>query len=149
MPVHPQVQTLQPAAEPVGGLLAPVMGQAHGAHIELAGPEGVDQAQGLHVVGDAQVAPALVALNVVGGDDHHHLGLLLHLHEHPDLAVGPEAGENPGGVEVVKEFAAEFQIQLAAEFPDPLADPFRLELYVFIVVKTDAIHILILSCQTP
>jgi biofilm protein TabA len=43
-------------------------------------------------------------------------------------------------VVVVKEFAAELQIQLAAELTDALADLFRLHPEVFVVVKADRLH---------
>lgn len=84
---------------------------------------------------------ALVALYVVGGDDHNDLRFLFHRHEHTDLAVRLEPGKNPGGVEIVEQLAAEFQIQLAAKLPDPLADALGLEHYVLIVVKTQTSHI--------
>ncbi len=50
------------------------------------------------------------------------------LGQHADLAVRLEAGQHPAGVEVVKELAAELQVQLAAELVDALLDVLGLEL---------------------
>ena len=61
--------------------------------------------------------------------------------EHLHLAVGLEAGQDPGRVIVVEELAAEFQIELAAEGVDPLADVLGLEPHVLVVVKTDPLHV--------
>ena len=92
------------------------------------------------VVGDAEVAAALAALDVVGGDGDDDLGLVLHFEQHSDLAVGREAGEDAGGVVIVEELAAEFEIQLAAEFADAVADVLRLQLEVLVVVKAYPVH---------
>ena len=127
--------------EGVGDGLAPVVGDDHGADVQADAPKGVDQAEGVVLIGDAQIAPALGALNIVGRDGNDDLGLVLHLQQHLDLAVRLKAREHPGGVVVVKELAAEFQIQLAAEFADAVADVLRLELYIFLVVKADAVHL--------
>ena len=42
--------------------------------------------------------------------------------EHTDFAVRLEARQDPGGVEIIEELPAEFQIQLPAELADPLPD---------------------------
>ena len=87
-----------------------------------------DWPEHVHIVGNAQVSPDLVLLNVGGADSDDHLSLILELGEHSDLAVGGKAGEHPGGVIVVKKLAAELQIELAAELADPLLDMERLGL---------------------
>ena len=56
------------------------------------------------------------------------------------LAVRREAGKNPGSVQIVKQFAAEFQVQLVAELGDPLPDVLGLHGSVFVVVKSDSCH---------
>jgi hypothetical protein len=40
--------------------------------------------------------------------------------EHSNFAVRLKAGQNPGGMEIVKQLAAELQVQLAAEMANPL-----------------------------
>lgn len=118
--------------------LAAVVRDDDTADVQPAALECVDQAQGVVVVGDAEVAAALVALDIVGRDGDDDLRVVAHLHEHAHLAVGGEARQHARCVVVVKEFAAELQIQLAAELADALADLFRLHLEVFIVDKAVA-----------
>mgnify|MGYP000683052023 FL=1 len=73
------------------------------------------------------------------GDDHlHRVPQLL---EHTDLAVRLEPGQHPGCVVVVKELAAELQIELVAELADPLPDVGRLELQILLIVKAELVHL--------
>ena len=110
--------------------------QHHGIDIETAAAEYVDQAQYVQIVGDAQIAANLVLFNIIGVDDNDDLRLILELHEHLQLGIGLEARQNARCVIVVKEFAAELQIELAAEFGDTVADMLRLHFKIFFVVKT-------------
>ena len=135
-----QSQLLETELELFRRALAAKMREHHAADVEPAAAERVDQAEGVLVIGDAEVAAALVALDVVRRDDDDDLRVVLHLHEHAHLAVRLEARQDAGGVIIVKELAAEFQIELAAEKVDPLADLFRLHAHVFVVVKTDQLH---------
>ena len=140
MPPDLEPQALQPLLEgfPRRGVEVE-LGDDHAAHIEADAPEGVDEAQQVQVVGDAQVPPHLVLLDVPGVDDHDDLRLVLHGEEHPHLAVRLEAGEHPGGVVVVKELAPELQVQLAPELADALPDVGGLGLQVHGVVKADLV----------
>ena len=99
--------------------------------------EGVDQAQHVRVVGDAKVPPDLVFLNVAGVDDDDDLRLVLHLLQHLHLAVRQKARQHPGGVVVVKQFAAKLQIELAPKQVDALPDLLRLRAEILLVVKAD------------
>ena len=145
--VHPDAQGLQALDELVRNGLAPVVGDDHAADVKPDAPERVDQAQGVVVIGDAQVAPALAALNVVSGNGDDDLRLVLHLQQHLHLAVRRKARQHPGGVEIIKELAAEFQVQLAAELGDAVADILGLELHIFFVVKTKPVHLSIPNCK--
>ena len=140
MPVHADAERLEPALELLGRGLAAVVRDDDAADIQSAALKRVDQAQGVVVIGDAEIAAALVALDIVGRDGDDDLRVVLHLHEHAHLAVGGEARQHARRVVVVKEFAAELQIQLAAELTDALADLFRLHPEVFVVVKADRLH---------
>ena len=140
MPAGFDPQALHPALEGVGGGLTGVLGDHHAAHQQALSPEGVDQAEHIHIVGDAQVAPDLVLLDVAGTDGDDDLHRVPQLLEHADLAVRLEPGQHPGGVVVVKELAAEFQIELVAELADALPDMGGLELQVFLIVKADPVH---------
>ena len=133
-------QALQPLLERVGGGLAGVPGDHYAAHVQAHGAEGVDQAEHIAVIGDAQVAPDLVFLDVAGVDGDDNLCLVLHFGKHPDLAVRLEPRQHPGSVEVVKQLAAELQVELAAELGDAVADMLGLKLKVHFVIKTDLGH---------
>ena len=56
--------------------------------------------------------------------------------EHPELAVGLEAGQYAAGVVVVEELAAEFEVKLARELCDALLNVLRLDGDVFVVVES-------------
>ena len=140
VPEHLHPQRLQPLLEGLGGGLGVVLGQHHAAHIQPDAPEGVDEPQHVHVVGDAQISPHLVLLNVRGVDDDEDLRLVLHLQQHLHLAVRHKARQHPGGVEVVEQLPAELQVQLAPKVGDALLDLLRLHPHVFVVVKTDGTH---------
>ena len=145
MPVHADAERLEPALELFRRGLAAVVRDDDAADVQPAALECVDQAQGVVVVGDAEVAAALVALDIIRRDGDDDLRLVAHLHEHAHLAVGGEARQHARCVVVVKEFAAELQIQLAAELADALADLFRLHPEVFVIVKADRLH----RCFSP
>ena len=149
MAVDRHIERFEPLLELGHRALLAAVRDAHAADVQPAGTESVDKAQRLHVVGDAEIAAALVALDIVCGDCHDDLAFRLHLHEHADLAVRPEARQNARGVEIVKEFAAELQIELAAELIDALADALRLEPDILVVVKADLSHIFLPLFYSP
>ena len=130
-------QLAQPLDKGIGRRLAGVLGDDHGAHIEPQIAEHVDEPQHIGVVADAQVAPHLVLLNIAGADGHHDLHVVLQRPQHPDLAVRLEPRQHAGGVVVVKQLAAELQIQLAAKLGPPRRDMLRLQLQVLVVVESD------------
>ena len=136
----PDAQHLEALDELLGGALLAVVGDHDAADVEADAPEGVDEAQGVLVIGDPQIAAALGALDVVRREHDHDLRVVLHLQQHLHLAVRLKARQNPGGVIVVKELPAEFQIQLAAELGNPVPDVLGLKLHIFLVVETDSGH---------
>ena len=129
-------QRFQPPDECLGIVLPGVLGDDHAAHIEAQRAEHVDQPQYVIVIGDAQIAPNFAFFNIAGADGHHDLHLVLHGAQHPDLAVRLKARQYPAGMVVVKQLAAELQIQLAAELCAALANMLRLQRQIFVVVKT-------------
>ena len=137
VPVDLHAQRLQLALERLGGLLARVLRDDDAADIEPDGTERVDQAHDVQIVGNAEIAPALVHFNVGCVDGNDDLRLLLELQQHLHLAVRLEAGQDARGVIVVKKLAAEFQIELAAEMRDALQDPFGLQLQILLIVKSN------------
>ena len=141
MQIGADAQHLEPLAEGIGDGLAAVVRDDDAADVQADAAEGVDQAQGVVLVGDAEVAAALRALDIIRGDGDDDLRLVLHLEQHLHLAVRLEAGEHARGVVVVEQLAAEFQIQLAAEFADAVPDVLGLELHIFLIVKADPVHL--------
>ena len=71
--------------------------------------------------GDAVVAAHLAADDVLGADDDDDLGLLLELQQHLQLGVRLKAGQHAGGVVIIEQLAAEFQIQFIVKLLDALA----------------------------
>ena len=140
MAIDLQPQFLQASLKGIGGGLAGVLGDHNAAHIQTAGAENVDQAQHIHIIGDAQIAANLVLLDVGGVDDDDDLRVVLQLLQHTDLAVGGEPGQHAGGVIVVKQLAAKLQIELAAKLGDALSDMLRLHLQIFLVVESASHH---------
>ncbi len=132
-----RVETLDKGVRRV---LPRVLRDAHAADVQSQRAERVDQAQAVVIVGDAKVAAHLVFFNVAGVDGDDDLHIVAQLLEHADLAVGLEAGQHARGVIIVEQLAAEFQIKLAAELADALADVRGLHGKVLVVVKADFSH---------
>lgn len=131
-------QAFQAAAERAGRGLVRVVGDHHTAGGEAHGAEDVHEAQHVLVVGDAQVSADLALLDVVGVDGDDDLHLVGQALEHADLGVGLEPGQHARGMVVVEQLSAEFQIELAAELIDAVADMLGLKRDVLVVVEPDA-----------
>ena len=99
--------------------------------------KGVDQAQHVHVIGDAVVATHFVADDILSADDDYDLGLVLQLQQHLQFGIRVESGQYPGSMVVIKQFAAELQIQFVVKLGNPLTDVRRLHGQVFVVIKSD------------
>ena len=140
MPVAADPQLFQPVKESVRRILSAVTGQHHAAHIQPHVPENINQAEDVLIIGDTQISPHFILLNVPGVDGDDDLHIILQLLKHPDLAVRFKARQYPGGMIVVKQLPAEFQIQLPAELVDPLFDLFRLRSEIFLIVKPNGSH---------
>ena len=149
MPEGADAQTVQPLFKGLHLRCSGVLGHAHAAHIQAHLLKRVDQAQHVQIVGDAVVTADLVADDVLGADNDDHLGLILQLQQHLQLGIGLEAGQHAGGVVVIEQLAAEFQIQLVVELRDPLPDVLRLHLQVFVVVKSFFHSLLLFLISVP
>ena len=139
--VDGNVDRLQPLFKLHRRGLRLVARQHDAADVQTVAAEGLYQAQHVRVVGDVEVAALLALFDIAGVDRDDDLRLILELEQHLHLAVRLEARQHPRRVIVVEELAAEFQIELAAEGADPLADVLGLELHILVVVETDALHI--------
>ena len=134
-------KALQPPLKSHCGALPGIPGQHHAAYIQPIFPECVDQAHHIQIIGNTQITPALILLNVIGIDGNDNLCLVLQLHQHSHLAVRQEARQHPGRMEVIKQLAAEFQIELAAKICHPLLNLLGLKRQVFLIVKSDFLHV--------
>ena len=72
----------QLALEEIGCLLSGVLGDDDTADIEPPVREGLNQAEHIHIVGDAEIVTYLVLLDVGGIDGDDDLGLVGELHQH-------------------------------------------------------------------
>ena len=137
--VDRDAQRLELALEVLGlTVVISPLGHDDAAHVEPVAAEGVDVAQQVVLVGDAQVRADLVAGEVLGVDRHDDLDLVGQLGEHDDLVVRSEARQHARGVHVVNELAAELQIELAAELGAALRDVAGLHPQVLVAVESDA-----------
>ena len=64
------------------------------AEVQPYAAERVDEAQSVLIIGDAEIAAVLTALNIIGGDGDYDLRHVAHLKEHAHLAVGVEARQH-------------------------------------------------------
>ena len=99
--VDTDAERLQLAFEEVGGVLTAVLRDDDASDIQPDGAEGVDQTHDVHVIGDAEVAAALVHFNVRGVDGNDDLRLIAELEQHFHFAVRLKAGKHAGGMVIV------------------------------------------------
>ena len=101
----------------------------------------IDKTKNVHVIGDSEIRADLIFFNITGIDCYDNLGLIFKLGEHYNLTVRLETRKYAGGMEVIKELAAEFEIQLAAELGNSLRDFFGLHFYVSVIIEACNFHL--------
>ena len=87
----------------------------------------------------AEIGPHLLPLDVAGVDAEDDIRLAPELLEEPHLDVGVVAGQDPGGMVVEEELAAELEVELVLEAAHPFEDGFLLFLEVVGVVESDGV----------
>ena len=125
----------QPAAEHVGRLLPAVLRNYDIVYQQPQSPYGIDQAQNLQIVSDAQIRPNFILFDIGGVDAEQDFADFLKFQKQFDFIVGSEAGQNARGVIIIKNFPPKFQIQLIAEQADSFSDMLCLFFDVKLVVK--------------
>ena len=133
-------EALKPLLEQLRRRLTAVVGYDHAADEKADAAERVNEPESVFIIGYAEVAAALVALDIVGGNGDYDLRLVLHFKQHLHLAVRLEARQNARGMVVVEQLAAELKVQLAAEFCNSLSYVARLLAHVFFVIEAYHIH---------
>ena len=126
---------MQSLSELLSQRLVRILGDRDRADIQADLGKSIDQAEHFLVVCDAEVTSSFILLDRIRIDRDNDLDFILQLHEHLDFAVRLKARKNTGGVVIVEEFSAEFQIQLTAEFSDTVTDLLRLHLHVLFIAK--------------
>ena len=116
-------------------------GQHHRAHVKAVAAEGVNQAEHVLIVGNAQVAADLILLDIACVDGDNDFGLVLDLFQHADFTVGCEARQHAGCVMVIEQFSAKFQVKLSAKLRNAFRNLFGLGLQVRFVIKTNFEHL--------
>gem|GEM_PF-3800469 len=135
--VDPDAPALELAPEDFGRGLVVEAGDDDAADGQAVFGEVVDKLQGVDVVGDAEIRPDLFPLDVAGIDAQEDVRPVTELLEQAHLDIGIEPGQNPGGVHVKENLAAEFQIQLVFEAADSIENRRFLFGQVFFVVESD------------
>ena len=113
---------IETTTEGIGGRLAGILRDNHARDGKALAAEQINEAQRVLVIGDAEVSPRLVLLDVVGVDRDDDLGLGREALEHAELGIGLEAGKHAARVVVVEQLAAKLEVELAAKLVDALAD---------------------------
>ena len=124
MQIDPDAQLFQIFTEGIGIFLPAVLRDADTADIQAAAAELIHQTQHIRIVGDPQIPPHLVLVDVHGTDNDDDLRLVGQLHQHPQLAVRLKTGKNAGCMIIIKKLSSELQIKLVSEMTDPLANVF-------------------------
>ena len=137
MVVHLDAEIFKPLAESVRRRLCAVSRHNNAADKQSYSPESVNKPEHVQIVGYTEISSDFVLLDIRSVDHNNDLSLILELHEHLDLAVGSEAGQNSRRMVVVKKLAAELKIELAAELSYSFLDMLRLHLNIFFIVKSD------------
>ena len=78
VPVAADPQLFQPVKESVRRILSAVTGQHHAAHIQPHVPENINQAEDVLIIGDTQIPPHFILLNVPGVDGDDAADVVLH-----------------------------------------------------------------------
>ena len=138
MMIGPHALGIQPLLKGDGGRLPRPAREDNGTDIQPDAAEGINQAQGILVIGDAQIAADFAGLDIVGIDCNKDLFFIFHFQQHLHLAVRLEPRQDTAGVIIIEKLAAQFQIKLATELIDPLHNAFGLHFGVFVVIKADS-----------
>ncbi len=116
-----------------------VAGDDDGGHRHSPLLQVVDELHGIGVIGDAEIRPHLLLLDVAGVDAQNDFRSVPELLEEAHLHVGIEPREDPGRVKVEEELPSEFQVELVAEAGHSFPDGGRLFREVFLVVEADGV----------
>ena len=90
------------------------------ADVQTVSAEGIDKAEHIEVIGDAEISSDLILFDISGIYSDNYLCVILKLYEHFYLTVGRKSRQNSGRMKIVKKLSAKLNIQLFAEEGYPL-----------------------------
>ncbi len=122
MGINRDAAALELAPEDLGRRLVGVPGDDHASNIQAVLGQVVDELHGIDVIGDPEVGPDFLPLDIAGENAEKDVGPVPELLEQAHLDVRIESRQNPRGVHVEENFSAELKIQLIAEPVDPFED---------------------------
>ena len=135
-----EILLLELCLELIRAVLTGVMCDDDAADVESLLEKLFAQTEHIHIIGDPEIAAHLILFDVGGADDNDNFRIVGELHQHAQLGVGSEAGENAGRMIIVEELSAELKVELVPKLIDALLDVFRLHFQIFFIVKT-AFHV--------
>ena len=117
-----------------------ILGNDHGAHKEVQIIEFIHESKDLLVIGNAQIAPSLGVLDVIGVDSDDDFYLVPQFVQELDFIVWFVAWQDSGSVEVFQHLAAKFHIELAIKLADALQNMVPLQVQVLFRIKSNVFH---------
>ncbi len=137
--VNPDAPPLQLVLEELGRGLIVEAGDDDADDVDVPAPEIVNQLEGVGVVGYAEIGADLFSLDVSRIDAQEDIGLVLELADQAHLDIGVVTGKDAGGMIIVEQLPAEFEVELVVETLDPFEDFFGLFRDVLFVVESVAV----------
>ena len=126
---------LEFAGEIFGFLLAVEESDDDRTDIETATTEKFDKAEDFGLVRNHVVGANLGMFNGVSINTENNFGVVFEFLKKLNLEVGKKTRESAGGVLVVDEFAAEFEVEFVEHF-DAASDFLLLDFEIFVGIKT-------------
>ena len=133
--IGPDAKTFQTLLESHGCRLSAPVGDDHRTYHEATALEFASEPEHILVVGDTEVGPFLVLLNVCSTDYYDNLYAVVDFLEHTQLAVWQKTRQHTTGMMVIEELSSKLQIQLSIKLGYSLLYVFRLYRLILIIVK--------------
>ena len=133
--IGPDAKTFQTLLESHGCRLSAPVGDDHRTYHEATALEFASEPEHILVVGDTEVGPFLVLLNVCSTDYYDNLYAVVDFLEHTQLAVWQKTRQHTTGMMVIEELSSKLQIQFSIKLGYSLLYVFRLYRLILIIVK--------------
>ena len=141
MTVDPDAKRLKLCAERACGGLGFVHRHNNASDVKSEEIEDIDKTKHVGVIGDAEVSAFFILFNISRVYNNNYFCFVLKLKKHLHLTVGLKAGKHARSVVIVIELSSEFKIKLSSEAVYSLSDMLRLKSQIFVVIKSDLMHV--------